>query len=253
MIKKELMNLIIEKSKLSKQRIYQLIKRKKAQHSYTISNEQAVALIAADFNIDISKILTKTELANIRSIIKNNSPQIDGKVTLKKKQTSVQKFKEIKETKKLDPFLPESIVNDAHQMAKIYQILYLFENSARNLIKIILDKKYTNWWEIYAPKKVKDDVIKRLTKESNNRWHGKRGIHEIYYTNIGDLISIISKNWKDFERIFPTFEWIKVRIEEIEMSRNIVAHNNTLTTDDIKRVKLYYSDWIRQIKDVKLN
>ena len=254
MINKRLMKLIIEESGLSKTRIYQLIEKKKKEYNYTITNEQSAALVATDFNIVISKILSGDELLDVRTLIRERviikKEKKSHKTNNKAKQTIIDINREFKV---LDPLLPDSLINDAKQMAKIYPILFLFENSVRNLIKLILEKKYSAiWWNSRAPIKVREDVEKRLLMESKQRWHGKRGMHKIYYTNIGDLNRIISKNWPDFKEIFPSLDWIKIRIEEIEISRNVVAHNNSLSSDDVKRVKLYYNDWLRQVKGTKL-
>ena len=69
----------------------------------------------------------------------------------------------------------------------------------------------------------------------------------IFYTDIDDLKSIIAANWLDFKEIFPNFQWVVGKIEEIEMSRNIIAHNNPLEERDVTRLKLNLEDWIMQI------
>lgn len=96
---------------------------------------------------------------------------------------------------------------------------------------------------------MKKEVEERLLKEKENRWHGKRGVHKIFYTNIGDLNSIVSMNWADFKDMFPSQAWIKSRVDEIEFSRNIVAHNNPLSDHDIKRLKIYFEDLLKQTRE----
>ena len=41
-------------------------------------------------------------------------------------------------------------------------------------------------------------------------------------------------------------EWLTNRIEEVELSRNIIARHNPLSDDDLDRVKMYVKDWIKQ-------
>jgi hypothetical protein len=135
---------------------------------------------------------------------------------------------------------------------EVYLILYLFENSVRELIRLVLEKHGSDWWDKVVPVHVKQDVEKRLKQEADNRWHGTRGSHRICYTDIGDLYSIISANWQDFKGIFPDDAWIRVTIRGIELSRNIVAHNNPLSEREVKRLKMYYEDWIRQVKPLSL-
>ncbi|EHM17613.1 hypothetical protein MBOL_41990 [Mycobacteroides abscessus subsp. bolletii BD] len=75
----------------------------------------------------------------------------------------------------------------------------------------------------------------------------KRGAGEIYYTDFGDLASLIRNNWDDFDDLFPHPEWVISRFSELELSRNIVAHNNSLEKNEMDRIKLYLRDWIRQV------
>jgi hypothetical protein len=106
------------------------------------------------------------------------------------------------------------------------------------------------WWDQKVGSTIKKNVQTRIEKEDKNRWHGKRGAHPIFYTDIEDLKSIIITNWSDFKDIFPNQQWVTVRIDEIGMSRNVVAHNNPLGKRDIQRLKLYLDDWTRQISGV---
>jgi hypothetical protein len=48
--------------------------------------------------------------------------------------------------------------------------------------------------------------------------------------------------------MFPDLTWVKSRIDSIGLSRNIVAHNNPLPNREIQRLKIYFGDWIRQLK-----
>lgn len=75
----------------------------------------------------------------------------------------------------------------------------------------------------------------------------RRGATEIYYTDFGDLASIIRNNWEHFEDLFPDINWVVSRFDELEKSRNIVAHNNLLESHEVGRITLYLRDWIRQV------
>ena len=87
----------------------------------------------------------------------------------------------------------------------------------------------------------------RQEKEGRNRWHARRGAAEIYYTDFGDLSSLIQNNWADFEDLFPDVNWVVTRLTELEASRNIVAHNNLLDRREVERIKIYLADWIMQV------
>jgi hypothetical protein len=252
MIPREIRNALMEKTGKTIRRIYQMIQEKKKEYKYTISKEMAAYILAAEKGIDISKILPEEELAKLRELRISEAPIIkkERKVPEQKRAPQQIVIDIAKEFRIVDPFLPKKLITEAIEMAKIYPIIYLFENSVRNLIRTVLGKKYgANWWDIKVPQRVKREVAKRTKKEKKNRWHGKRGAHEIFYTTIGELESIIVTNWLDFRNVFPNEAWIKSRIDEIEISRNIIAHNNPLSDRDIGRLKLYYEDWIRQVKE----
>ena len=151
---------------------------------------------------------------------------------------------------KLSPNLPANILSDAKNMSEVYFYLYLFENSLRKFIIDKIGKDDPNWWEKKVGKTVIKNAENRIKQEDKNKWHSKRGQHPIYYTDISDLKSIISTCWSDVKDFLPSQEWLIQRIDEIELSRNIVAHNNPLSQDDFDRVKLYFRDWIKQINNL---
>jgi hypothetical protein len=132
------------------------------------------------------------------------------------------------------------------KMAQVYPLQYILENSLRVVIKKVLEKKYSkNWWGNKVKTEIKNRVEDRKLKEDKQPWHGKRGQHEIFYSDFSDLKSIISKNWDDFKTIFPSQQWIIQRLDDLEHPRNIIAHNNPLSEDDKKRIGLYLSDWLK--------
>lgn len=228
-----------------------MIHEKQEQMNYIVTKEQAAALIAGENNVNISKILKPEELAEIRNVKGIQvTPIIKRKIKNHKSERNISLNLELPHGVKIsDPLLPQSIVKDASKMANIYLKIYLFENSIRNLILSVLKGKYgTNWWDKCVPTDTKKEVQKRISKENENRWHGKRGADPIFYTEIGDLKSIISKNWADFKGIIKKEqEWVKLKIEEIEFSRNVIAHNNPLSNDDIQRLEVNFKDWFKQI------
>lgn len=129
-----------------------------------------------------------------------------------------------------------------------YPLVYVFENSVREVIKLLMAKAFgDDWWE----KKVADSVRRktqgRIDDEEHNAWHGRRGSHPVYYTNIGDLAKIVVANWPQFEQILPNQGWFTSRINEIELSRNVLEHNNPLQNRDLQRLRLYLTDWQDQI------
>ncbi len=221
-----------------------------------MSTEDAVYVIAHDNDLDISKYLTADDVARIRAI----RPAISGaQAAAAPPATRPSRRRDVAVTigKSLpirDPVLPEQIINEARLMAEqVYPRLYLLENSAREVIRRVMAGALgKDWWKS-APARVRGTVEKRKAAEKKQPWHGKRGAHEIFYTDIDDLKSIVNSNWKLFENVFPSFNWFSHQIDVVSPSRNISSHHNPLHPDDIKRIEVYFSDWLKQINAVKDN
>jgi hypothetical protein len=105
----------------------------------------------------------------------------------------------------------------------------------------------SNWWGACASTTLKNKVRERQEKEGKNRWHISRGDHEIFYTDFGDLKSLLQTHWALFEDLFPDQNWIVARLDELEASRNIIAHSNVLDDRELGRIQLYLQDWLRQV------
>ena len=70
---------------------------------------------------------------------------------------------------------------------------------------------------------------------------------DIDHTLFGDLASIIIAQWPEFDELFPSQDWVRVRLTELERSRNIIAHGNLLPEPEIERLEQYLLDWVRQV------
>jgi hypothetical protein len=68
-----------------------------------------------------------------------------------------------------------------------------------------------------------------------------------FFTYFGDLAKLITTYWALFEDLLPTQAWVQARLDEAERSRNVIAHTNLLSTEEIARLELYLRDWMRQI------
>jgi len=246
-INPKLMKVLCKELGVTVQRVYQLIKKRRKACDNLITDNQAIFLIASENeNIDVTKFADEKMLEKLRElkgriIINKNSK---NKKQIINKITNIRLDRSFKIQGNL---LAKNTLSEAKEMSKIYPYLYVFENSVRTVIQKVLEKHGKNWWDTKVIDKIKLMVKGRKNKEEKNPWHGKRGAHQIYYTDINDLKGIIRHNWEDFKKIFPSQSWIDQRIEEIEISRNIVAHNNPLSKDDIDRIKIYFKDWSKQI------
>jgi hypothetical protein len=236
------------KKKKSQPRIYSMINKIRKDSGYRITKEEAACLLAGQLGIDISKIISKDELEKIKNLEPMTPIQIQTKGNKVSKIININ----LGTFSINEPLLPKKIIDEAQKMAnEVYPRFYIFENSARNLILKIMENKYGDkWWDSKVSNDIKKRVEDRLKNEKNNNWHSKRNVHKIFYTDFGDLKSIIINNWDDFKNIFPRQDWITSRFSDLEPSRNTIAHNNPLQTDDIKRIETYFKDWIKQIKSV---
>ncbi|MDP2008906.1 MAG: Swt1 family HEPN domain-containing protein [Phenylobacterium sp.] len=135
--------------------------------------------------------------------------------------------------------------NQALEMARLYAVLHAFENEVRSLIRDTLDEKVgTGWWEtVSVPPKVKKMAESRQDTATKDSWlEGAKG-DRLEFVDFGDLSSIIVQNWECFKEIIPSQEWIKQRMNELEKSRNFVAHNRMLLPTEFQRIYMYVSDW----------
>lgn len=248
MIDKEIMELLQTKTKRTPQRIYQMIEAKRKEHGFAISKETAAYVVAGENGIDISDYLDEDELRKVREIIDSSVPTATRPRSPIKPTPDQITVSFEKGLKVQDPYLPKRLLEDAKRMANVYPVVYVFENSVRNLILSVMEAKFgKDWWNNRVGLKLKQKVKDRIEKEDKNRWHGKRGAHPIFYTDIDDLKSVVSSNWTEFQDIFPELQWITGKIDEIEMSRNVIAHNNPLEDRDITRLELNLQDWTAQL------
>jgi len=69
----------------------------------------------------------------------------------------------------------------------------------------------------------------------------------IFYTQIGDLPTIIQKNLEFFEDYIESVEWARQIFKALERSRNVIMHSGELSMNDIERVAMNIRDWVRQV------
>ena len=232
----------------------------RARKAGIIDRDVALLLLAHESGISVKKPQFKSSQSKLDALDRYLARKTTGQGSMvltessaKSRASGKNASKEItvdlgKGLKITDPLLPKKLIDEAARMAGVYPVVYVFENSVRNLVSSVMATKYSEkWWDVKVGAKVKETVRDRMEKEDKNRWHGKRGVHPIFYTDIGDLKSIITANWPDFQDIFPNQQWVAGKIDEIEMSRNVIAHNNPLEERDVTRLQLNLQDWVMQI------
>lgn len=137
---------------------------------------------------------------------------------------------------------------DAIRMSSVYTALYCIENTIRDFIVERMSERHgIDWWEKTVPKKIRDAVVDLKKKEEKNKYHSNRSSNEIGYTMLGNLGQIIIANWNDFSDIVPNQAWLTSRMDDLEMSRNIIMYTGVLPTDEIERIESIVRDLLRQI------
>lgn len=256
----ELKRKLAKKHRVTSRTINRWVKKRWAETGGTFDEKVVALSLAREAGMDIRPFCSNEEIEELRKL---QSHQTTGQtVSIKKPMTQSTISKRQKaqgQIIKLDydignirTNLSKSEIAKAAEMTKAYYSLYIFENSVRQFIAGVMTQAHgPSWWSNRASSKLKKKVANRKNKDKENRWHSSRGAHEIFYTNIEDLANVISGNWIVFEPYFSRVkggpQWIVSKLNEITLSRNIVAHNNPLEGDDRIRIGLCLRDWLRQI------
>jgi hypothetical protein len=66
------------------------------------------------------------------------------------------------------------------------------------------------------------------------------------------LWKIIQTKWKDFEPLFPSQPWVETLItNDMNVSRRVLAHMNSLPADEIKGIEAAFRKWIKQLRGIE--
>ena len=148
---------------------------------------------------------------------------------------------------KYEEFFSREIRDRAEKMTYVYGLFFCFENAVRDLVSQRLEeRKGQDWWNC-VPENVRKRVEQKKTDIAENKWHQAMVDSNIDHSLFGDLASIIVKEWQEFEDLFPSQHWVKQRLDELERSRNIIAHGNLLSDSEVERIEQYLDDWLRQV------
>lgn len=136
--------------------------------------------------------------------------------------------------------------NEALEMARLYALIYCFENEVRDLIRETLEEKEgPDWWS-KLPQKIRTHAESRQEAAMKDSWIEGQKRNLLGFVDFGMLASIITEKWEHFS-IIPTQHWLKQRMDELEKARNFIAHNRMLLPSEFQRIYMYISDWNRVI------
>ncbi|WP_255285370.1 Swt1 family HEPN domain-containing protein [Nocardia pseudobrasiliensis] len=133
-------------------------------------------------------------------------------------------------------------------MARLYAIIYCFENSVRDLIRARMSEKDVNWWSNSSvPARIRASAESRMKDADDNSWLEGVNRDILGFVDFGGLCAIITNNWSDFEDLIPSQHWLNQRFDELERARNFIAHNRMLSSLEFSRLEMYVGDWNRQV------
>jgi hypothetical protein len=150
------------------------------------------------------------------------------------------------------PGMSATTAKEAKAMSeKVYPTIYVFENSARELIAKILEAQFgPAWWEKTVPRKVREAAQNRKDGEADDPWHGSRGASMIDYTQLSDLPKIVGANdaWPHFEPIFGRKSFFEELVNDINVSRRVAAHMNPVSEEDVKHIEAAFRKWAKTLQ-----
>jgi hypothetical protein len=245
---------LLSKLGVTRQRLSQRVSKRKGE--LPMSTELAVYTIAHQEGMDISRYLSPEVTAEVRGLVAQLRPNVAtsagvAETTRRRRGGTPRPTLVTIAGVKVDqlPGMSATRAREAKVMAeKVYPMLYVFENSAREVITTILQRAFgDDWWNQTVPKRQRERAASHKADEAKDPWHGKRGAAPIDYLLLSDLPDIITtaKAWPHFEPLFGRRSWFSELIADLNVSRRVVSHMNPLETDDVKNVEAAFRKWAK--------
>ncbi len=137
--------------------------------------------------------------------------------------------------------------NTALEMARLYSVLYCFENEIRDFVREVLrEKDGANWVDKLQPK-IKKHAEDRKKEALEDSWLEGEKTDLLGFVEFGHLAQIIINKWEYFTAVIPSQHWLKQRMDEMEKVRHFIAHNRMLLPSEFQRLYMYIADWNRVI------
>jgi hypothetical protein len=137
--------------------------------------------------------------------------------------------------------------NNALEMARLFAVLFCFENEIRDFIREALVEKEGPDWIDKLPPKIKEHAESRRETALKDSWLEGEKSDLLGFVDFGHLAQIIVAKWEFFKNVIPTQHWLKQRMDELEKCRNFIAHNRMLLPSEFQRIYMYIADWNRVI------
>ena len=137
--------------------------------------------------------------------------------------------------------------NSALEMARLYALLFCFENDVRDYIRETLLEIIGKDWLDELPPKIKSSAEGRMKTALKDSWLEGEKTDLFGFLDFGDLAQIIIDNWNHFQQTIPSQHWLKQRMDEMEKVRHFIAHNRMLLPSEFQRLYMYIADWNRVV------
>lgn len=137
--------------------------------------------------------------------------------------------------------------NNALEMARLYALIFCFENEIRDFIRQILSERDGVDWLEKLPPKIKAHAEGRQKTALGDSWLEGEKTDLLGFLDFGNLAQTIIDKWDYFKDLLPSQHWIKQRMDEMEKARNFIAHNRLLLPSEFQRLYMYVGDWNRVI------
>jgi len=136
--------------------------------------------------------------------------------------------------------------NSALEMARLYAVLFCFENEVRDFIRETLAEKEGAQWLEKLPPKILEHAQNRRKTALVDTWLEGEKTDLLGFVDFGQLAQIVISKWEHFQ-VIPSQHWLKQRMDEMEKVRNFIAHNRMLLPTEFARLYMYIADWNRVI------
>jgi hypothetical protein len=123
------------------------------------------------------------------------------------------------------------------------------EVSLRNMLREEGRKRLGDNYIDIIPSNVQTSARRKLVNEVNESIPSNEDLFS--YLEFSDYTKIIldENNWYcSFSNVFPSKEWIKIKLNEIKPIRNSVFHSRRITKDQLERLRLNSADIINKVE-----
>jgi predicted amino acid-binding ACT domain protein len=153
------------------------------------------------------------------------------------------------------PIIVQDVVGGPHTVPgheEAFRLLTTLELELRSAIRSELSRLVpTNWWLDRIPPDVREKAQARVESPVFKQ---ERDVDlmedQLNYVDFASYVKILLRknNWNDvFGKYFPSKEWLKSRLEELEPIRNSVAHGRKISPEDVVRLRMYAKDLLNKL------